>query len=137
MWGKEKEEEKGEEDGVEGKEDKGKGEEEKKEEEEKDDEKEEKGEKKGEGEGREGEGRRRKKHTGTGRRRSLQRKLKRGQRGPGEKSKCIVKPMGRRSFKRKEPSKMLKTSKIQSKVKTEYILLNLTFLWLFVLVGII
>ena len=63
-------------------------------------------------------------YTGTGRRTSLQRNLKRGQRELRENQK----PMRRHNFQRKKLSKILKRSKIQSKVKTEYILLNLTIL---------
>ena len=77
--------------------------------------------------------RRKKKYTGTGRRTSLQRNLKTGQREPRENQK----PMRRQNFQRKKLSKMLKTSKIQSKVKTEYILLNLTILLYFISLGII
>lgn len=50
--------------------------------------------------------------------------LKRVQREPRENQK----PMRRQNFQRKKLSKILKTSKTQSKVKTEYILLNVTIL---------
>lgn len=72
-------------------------------------------------------------YTGTGRRTSLQRNLKRGQRVPRENQK----PMKRHNFQRKKLSKILKRSKIQRKVKTEYILLNLTILWYFISLQII
>lgn len=54
----------------------------------------------------------------------IYRDRKRGQREPRENQK----PMRRQNFQRKKLSKMLRTSKIQNKVKTEYILLNLIIL---------